>query len=1153
MTADGSGGPLTMFTTAPDAPTSLGGDGGVVVLDAAASGRLKVPGEALLLGGDYSRDGDDLVLTGEDGATVVIEHYFSVDVAPVLVSERGAQIEASVAYRLADAEPLEQLAQAAGAAARKQIGTIRDLKGEVVANHKGGGSDTLSKGAPVYEGDEIRTGADGKVVIIFSDSTRFSLGPNARMTLDNLVYNPGGESSMGVSMLQGAFTFISGKVAKTGDDKMKITTPVGTLGIRGTEGGGSGSLIPGEPWILFISIGLGVLLNVGGFAAIPAGFGVTLTSATQAPLVQAFTIDEMREIVGDVYQGVPSLERRTEVAPDGTITVTLSTGELGAIVGEGAVVPPAVVAGDGIEGLDGAVEPAVIEEPDLIDPGPVVVVEPVVPPPPVFTYFVGTGSTQFAGTAAEDTLIVVADFTAANVITVGQDSETGEVVISITAPEVAEVRTQAIENLTINFGAFDGAGPSTFNNQVTIGPLDATDLDPDTINIIGGNGNDTFDASATTISTNMFGGEGNDTLIGGSGNDIIAGEGGNDVIQGGPGNDTLDGGTGIDFVSFEFSAGPVTVDLTAATATGDGTDFVANFENLRGSAFDDVITGNAFANTIEGGGGADTINAGAGNDTVLGNAGADIINTEADVDLITWNDGDGADTVDGGSEADTFVMVGGAAVANAFLVTAVVTDISLQHTAGDVETVTLTSIESISLNGGALADSLTFAGSLAGTTVTSVAVSALDGDDNLNGTGAGVQLVFSGGNGNDTLIGDSQNDVLIGGNDNDALTGGGGIDILIGGSGNDSIQGNEGADIVTAGAGTDVILWNDGDGADSINGEADADTFVMIGSAAAANAFVVTPAGANITVQHTAGDVETLTLTSIESISFNGGSLADTLTFTGSIAGTTVASIAVSALDGDDNLNGTGAGVQLVFSGGNNDDTLIGDTQSDVLIGGNGNDILLGGAGGDNLNGGADIDTLDYSTSAAGVTVDLTTNTASGGDAQGDVISGFEYVIGSSAADVLTGNAAVNVLRGGGGADSLTGSGDADLFEYVLPSDGFAVATNTTHGAVAADTLNDFASGSDQIILDTAGFGLAAGALVDGTNFEVIGTEYDGSNATSTEYLAGNPTVIRDSTGALIYDADGAGPGYTVLVNNGADGAVASDVISQQTIASSTG
>ena len=47
------------------------------------------------------------------------------------------------------------------------------------------------------------------------------------------VYDPKGRSNSSFfSLTKGAFTFIAGRVAKTGD--MKVNTPVATMGIRGT-------------------------------------------------------------------------------------------------------------------------------------------------------------------------------------------------------------------------------------------------------------------------------------------------------------------------------------------------------------------------------------------------------------------------------------------------------------------------------------------------------------------------------------------------------------------------------------------------------------------------------------------------------------------------------------------------------------------------------------------------------------------------------------------------------------------------------------------------------------------------------------------------------------------------------------------------------
>jgi hypothetical protein len=88
-------------------------------------------------------------------------------------------------------------------------------------------------GDPVYKGDVVSTGPDSKLGVIFVDGTAFNISSNARMVLNEFVYDPKGTSnSTLISLTKGTFTFIAGKVARTGD--MKVETPVATMGIRGT-------------------------------------------------------------------------------------------------------------------------------------------------------------------------------------------------------------------------------------------------------------------------------------------------------------------------------------------------------------------------------------------------------------------------------------------------------------------------------------------------------------------------------------------------------------------------------------------------------------------------------------------------------------------------------------------------------------------------------------------------------------------------------------------------------------------------------------------------------------------------------------------------------------------------------------------------------
>jgi hypothetical protein len=123
----------------------------------------------------------------------------------------------------------------------KPIGRVVSASGSVSIEHANavvvqasvGQSDRVKVNNPVYLGDVVSTGADGKLGVSFTDGTAFTLSSSARMVLNEFVYDPNGKSnSTLLSLTKGTFTFVAGKVAKTGD--MKIDTPVATMGIRGT-------------------------------------------------------------------------------------------------------------------------------------------------------------------------------------------------------------------------------------------------------------------------------------------------------------------------------------------------------------------------------------------------------------------------------------------------------------------------------------------------------------------------------------------------------------------------------------------------------------------------------------------------------------------------------------------------------------------------------------------------------------------------------------------------------------------------------------------------------------------------------------------------------------------------------------------------------
>lgn len=200
---------------------------------------VALPSARLITDGQFERAGSDLTITGPDGDIVFVTDYFATAIRPDLVSPDGAQLLAPALVQsfLAPLAPAQYAQAAPAAVASAPIGQVADIDGTAIAVRADGSRVTLGQGDPVYEGDVIETGGDGSAIrMVFSDQTEFSLGADARLALDQLVFNPDTQSgSAQFSILKGVFIFASGQIAKTDNTDMTVSTPVATIGIRGTE------------------------------------------------------------------------------------------------------------------------------------------------------------------------------------------------------------------------------------------------------------------------------------------------------------------------------------------------------------------------------------------------------------------------------------------------------------------------------------------------------------------------------------------------------------------------------------------------------------------------------------------------------------------------------------------------------------------------------------------------------------------------------------------------------------------------------------------------------------------------------------------------------------------------------------------------------
>jgi Ca2+-binding RTX toxin-like protein len=216
------------------------------------------------------------------------------------------------------------------------------------------------------------------------------------------------------------------------------------------------------------------------------------------------------------------------------------------------------------------------------------------------------------------------------------------------------------------------------------------------------------------------------------------GLGGHDTMEAGAGEDWFDGGANVDTIHYGASTAGVRVDLRNEVQSGgyaEG-DHLLGVENVIGSRHDDTITGNGEKNTLDGGRGADVLDGGANDDFLKGGL---------DGRTDTLIGGSGFDTVDymDATQAMTITLgdngQAGTGVVNAHTVQTFINGYSALMFVPAVTEDRLFSIERV------------WAGS-----------------------------------GDDTIIGNSQDNQLFGGEGRDTIVGGGGVDGLYGGGGADT-------------------------------------------------------------------------------------------------------------------------------------------------------------------------------------------------------------------------------------------------------------------------------------------------------------------------------------------------------------------------------
>jgi Ca2+-binding RTX toxin-like protein len=246
-----------------------------------------------------------------------------------------------------------------------------------------------------------------------------------------------------------------------------------------------------------------------------------------------------------------------------------------------------------------------------------------------------------------------------------------------------------------------------------------------------------------------------------------------------------------------------------------------------------------------------------------------------------------------------------------------------------------------------------------------------------------------------TLVGSAASEKITGSAGKDVIVARGGADTVVAGGGADLICGGRGADVITAGSGRDVVVG--GVGSDEVTGGGGSD--ILIGSA-------------GNDVLRGAGGIDALVgMAGNDRYSGGGG-----LDLAGFLASGKAVTVKLKAGSGRGEGTDTLAGIEGV----------IGSAFNDTIVGDSGLNVLLGGGGNDAINGRSGHDLVFYTLASSAIVVNLTADTASGGDGSDSVVS-IESAVGSPFDDTLIGSPSYNFLDGAEGVDTAFGKAGDDI------------------------------------------------------------------------------------------------------------------------------
>jgi hypothetical protein len=172
--------------------------------------------------------------------------------------------------------------------AQTRVGEAAVVKNEVV-RVAASATTQINVGDGLLRDEVVRTGLDSATRLVMADSTNLSLGPSAIIKLDRTVFDDEHHyRDVAIKLTSGAFRFVTGNSEKAA---YKITTPLATIGVRGTildvlsqQGKNTIKLLEGAATVCTVTFQCIELILPGDTAVITSTGGkITIVKANNVP------------------------------------------------------------------------------------------------------------------------------------------------------------------------------------------------------------------------------------------------------------------------------------------------------------------------------------------------------------------------------------------------------------------------------------------------------------------------------------------------------------------------------------------------------------------------------------------------------------------------------------------------------------------------------------------------------------------------------------------------------------------------------------------------------------------------------------------------------------------------------------------------------